>query len=113
MPGVFPDYPAPIVRNASDGLVMARWGVPSSLRALLDATKKRAQNSKPRQSGRLAADGAGGRHDQYRNVGSAHWRRWLGPENCCLAPFNPFSEYDTIDGRKLPVWFAVDESRPC
>jgi hypothetical protein len=45
MPGVFPDYPAPIVRNASDGreLVMARWGMPSSSRALMDATKKRAQ----------------------------------------------------------------------
>jgi putative SOS response-associated peptidase YedK len=28
-PGVFPDYPAPIVRNAPDGvreLTMARWG---------------------------------------------------------------------------------------
>jgi len=23
-----------------------------------------------------------------------------------------FSEYDTIDGRKVPVWFAPDESRP-
>ncbi len=31
MPGIFPDYPAPIVRNASDGvreLAMARWGMP-------------------------------------------------------------------------------------
>jgi putative SOS response-associated peptidase YedK len=31
MPGVFPDYPAPIVRNASDGvreLMLARWGMP-------------------------------------------------------------------------------------
>jgi putative SOS response-associated peptidase YedK len=28
MPGVFPDYPAPIVRNGADGreLAMARWG---------------------------------------------------------------------------------------
>ena len=23
-----------------------------------------------------------------------------------------FSEYDTIDGKKVPVWFAPDESRP-
>ena len=33
MPGIFPDYPAPIVRNASDGvreLAMARWGMPGS-----------------------------------------------------------------------------------
>ena len=30
MPGVFPDYPAPVVRNADDGreLVMMRWGMP-------------------------------------------------------------------------------------
>jgi putative SOS response-associated peptidase YedK len=36
MPGVFPDYPAPIVRNASDGreLAMARWGMPSSSRSV-------------------------------------------------------------------------------
>jgi putative SOS response-associated peptidase YedK len=29
MPGIFPDYPAPIARNAPDGLrelAMARWG---------------------------------------------------------------------------------------
>src|SRR5450432_1564735 len=32
LPGVFPDYFAPIVRNAQDGvreLTMARWGMPS------------------------------------------------------------------------------------
>jgi putative SOS response-associated peptidase YedK len=31
LPGIFPDYMAPIVRNAPDGvreLVMARWGMP-------------------------------------------------------------------------------------
>jgi putative SOS response-associated peptidase YedK len=45
MPGIFPDYPAPIVRNASDGreIALARWGMPSSQRALMDATKKRAE----------------------------------------------------------------------
>ena len=35
LPGVFPDHPAPIVRNAPDGvreLTMARWGMPSSTR---------------------------------------------------------------------------------
>ena len=36
MPGVFPDYPAPIVRNGADGreLVKARWGMPSPVFAL-------------------------------------------------------------------------------
>src|ERR1700704_6272463 len=45
MPGVFPDYPAPIVRNAPDGreIAMAPSGMPSSQRALMDATKNRAQ----------------------------------------------------------------------
>jgi putative SOS response-associated peptidase YedK len=32
MPGVFPDYPAPVIRNAGSGdeaeLVMMRWGMP-------------------------------------------------------------------------------------
>jgi putative SOS response-associated peptidase YedK len=30
MPGVFPDYKAPIVRNGADGreLATARWGMP-------------------------------------------------------------------------------------
>jgi putative SOS response-associated peptidase YedK len=128
LPGVFPDYPAPIVRNAADGreLVMARWGMPSSLRALLDVTKKRAQKleaqkletqkletlGKPvdfKQLLRMEPDSG---TTNIRNVGSAHWRRWLGADNRCLVPFNSFSEYDTIDGKKVPVWFAVDESRP-
>ncbi len=36
-PGVFPDYPAPIVRTARDGvreLTMAPWGTPSPVFAL-------------------------------------------------------------------------------
>jgi putative SOS response-associated peptidase YedK len=123
MPGVFPDYPAPIVRNASDGreLVMARWGMPSSSRTQMDAARKRAQKleaqkleakGKPvdfKQLLRMEPDSG---TTNIRNVDSAHWRRWLGPQNRCLVPFNSFSEYDTIDGRKVPVWFAVDESRP-
>jgi putative SOS response-associated peptidase YedK len=44
MPGVFPDYKAPIVRNGAEGreLATARWGMPSSQQALMEATKKRA-----------------------------------------------------------------------
>jgi putative SOS response-associated peptidase YedK len=118
MPGVYPDYPAPVVRNAADGreLLMARWGMPSSSRALLDATKKRAQKleakGKPvdfKQLLRMEPDGG---TTNIRNADSAHWRRWLGVENRCLVPFNSFAEYDTIDGKKVPVWFAADQSRP-
>lgn len=44
MPSVFPGYPAPIVRQ-SEGereLEMARWSMPSSQKALMDAATKRA-----------------------------------------------------------------------
>jgi hypothetical protein len=36
LPGIFPDYAAPIVRNTADGreLAMARWGMPSPVFAL-------------------------------------------------------------------------------
>ena len=45
MPGVFPDYKAPIVRNGDEGreFANARWGMPSSSKALMDATKRRAE----------------------------------------------------------------------
>jgi putative SOS response-associated peptidase YedK len=41
MPGVFPDYKAPIVRTGAEGreLTTARWGMPSSQHALMDATE--------------------------------------------------------------------------
>jgi hypothetical protein len=47
MPGIYPDYKAPIVRNGNGNggreLAMARCGMPSSSKALMDATKKRAE----------------------------------------------------------------------
>jgi putative SOS response-associated peptidase YedK len=118
MPGIYPDYPAPIVRNGSEGreLTMARWGMPSSQRALMDATRKRAQKLEAKGKTvdfkellRLEPDSG---TTNIRNVSSAHWKRWLCPDHRCLAPFTSFSEYDTIDGKKTPVWFASDESRP-
>jgi putative SOS response-associated peptidase YedK len=96
LPGIFPDYAAPIVRNGSDGareLVMARWGMPSPAFAL---------------QGRTTDSGV----TNIRNVKSPHWRRWLSPQCRCVVPFTSFSEYDTIDGKKVPVWFAFDETRP-
>ncbi len=48
-----------------------------------------------------------------RNTKSPHWRRWLGVEHRCVVPFTSFSEYDTLpDGKKEPVWFALNEDRP-
>ncbi|CAL74426.1 conserved hypothetical protein [Bradyrhizobium sp. ORS 278] len=118
MPGIFPDYPAPIVRTGADGreLVLARWGMPSSQKALMDATRRRAakleEKGKPvdfKELLRLEPDSG---TTNIRNVNSTHWKRWLMPANRCLVPFTSFSEYHTIDGKKVPVWFAADESRP-
>jgi putative SOS response-associated peptidase YedK len=96
LPGIFPDYPVPIVRNSPDGreMVMARWGMPSPAFAL------RGRNSDPGIT-------------NIRNVASAHWRRWLGPEHRCIVPFTSFSEPERLPtGKSQPVWFALDESRP-
>ncbi len=93
--GIFPDYPAPIVRTGADGereLAMARWGMPS-----------------PPQFG-------GAPVTNIRNVASPHWRRWTGPASRCLVPFTSFSEYapepNPVTKRKDVVWFALTEERP-
>jgi putative SOS response-associated peptidase YedK len=95
---------------------MARWGMASSQRALMDAAKKRAQKLEAKgqavdfkQLLRLEPDAG---TTNIRNVNSAHWKRGLGSEHRCLVPFTSFSEYHTIEGRKVPVWFAPDEGRP-
>jgi putative SOS response-associated peptidase YedK len=97
IPGVFPDYAAPIVRNAEDGereLTMARWGMPSPKFAI---------------EGRNSDTGV----TNIRNVDSPHWRRWLGVESRCVVPFTSFAENELQpDGSRPPIWFALDESRP-
>jgi putative SOS response-associated peptidase YedK len=118
MPGIFPDYPAPIVRNAGDEreIVMARWGMPSSQKALMDATKKRAHKLETKGKSvdfkeLLRMEPDSGTTD-IRSTNSSHWKRRLGPDNRSLVPFTSFSEYDTIDGKKVPVWFAPNETCP-
>ena len=120
-PGNFyPDYPAPIVRNGFDGkreLVLARWGMPSSRKAILDAATKRAD--------RLRARGKAVDFDELlkmepdsgttnvRNTASAHWRRWLEPANRCLVPFTSFSEPERdAEGKYRPIWFKLAEDDP-
>ncbi len=96
LPGIFPDYAAPIVRNAASGreLAMARWGMPSPQFAL------RGKRTDPGVT-------------NIRNVKSPHWRRWLGVESRCLVPFTSFSEHEALPGgRRPPVWFAFDDTRP-
>ena len=94
MPGVFPDYPAPVIRNAGDAeeMVMMRWGMPPP-------------------------PGTGGPPvTNIRNTSSPHWRGWLKPENRCLVPANSFAEYapepDPETKKKDVVWFALNDSRP-
>jgi putative SOS response-associated peptidase YedK len=96
MPGIFPDYPAPIVRNTAEGreLAMARWGMPTPPKFL---------------EGRKSDPGV----TNIRNTASSHWRRWLGPDNRCLVPFTAFSEPDNgTYGGRAPVWFGLSDARP-
>ncbi len=116
MAGIYPDYPAPIVRNTAAGreLALARWGMPSSQLALMQATKKRAAKleakGKPVDFKELLRKEPDSGTTNIRNVKSKHWQRWLGPENRCLVPFTSFSEFNKAEGGN--IWFALDESRP-
>jgi len=58
MPGVFPDYPAPVIRNADAGTEIAtmRLGMPPP----------------PRTGG-----------PPVTNIRNSHWRMWLKQENRC------------------------------
>jgi len=116
-PGIFPDYSAPIVRTAEDGvreLAMVRWGMPSSQLALMESAKKRAakleakgQTVDFKELLRLEPDSG---TTNIRNTSSKHWQRWLGPANRCVVPFTSFSEFNKAAGGD--VWFAFSEERP-
>ncbi len=96
LPAIFPDQSAPVVRQGEEGreLVTMRWGMPSPAFAL----KKRKTDPGV---------------TNVRNLGSPHWRRWLGIEHRCLVPFTSFSEYRVEkDKSRTPVWFAAGEDRP-
>jgi len=93
MRGVFPDYPAPVVRNVGDReLTMMRWGMPP-----------------PPCAGGFPVT-------NIRNTTSPHWRAWLKPENRCLVPANSFAEYapepNPETKKKDVVWFALNDDRP-
>jgi putative SOS response-associated peptidase YedK len=89
-PAIFPDQMAPIVRNGADGereLVMARWGMPG-----------------PPQFG-------GAPITNIRNLGSPHWRGWLGKQNPALCQRPRFAS-SPIPSRARPKWFALSQDRP-
>src|SRR3984893_4113671 len=93
MPGVYPDYPAPVVRNAGAEreLAMMRWGMPPP----------------PKLSSPPVTN--------IRNTSSPHWRASLKPESRCLVPANSFAEFaperNPETGKKDIVWFALNEGR--
>jgi putative SOS response-associated peptidase YedK len=115
--GIFPDYEAPIVRTGTDGvreIAMARWGMPSSQLALMEAAKKRAAKLEAKGQPvdfkellRLEPDSG---TTNIRNTSSKHWQHWLGPANRCVVPFTSFSEFNKAAGGD--VWFAFSEARP-
>jgi putative SOS response-associated peptidase YedK len=116
LPGIYPDYNAPIVRNSGGEreLALASWGMPSSQQALFDATKKRAQKleakGKPVDFAQLLRMEPDAGTTNIRNVKSKHWTRWLGLENRCVVPFTSFSEFNKAAGGE--IWFAFGEDRP-
>jgi len=118
LPGIFPDYAAPIIRTAADGrreLAMARWGMPSSRKALLDSATRRADKLRAKGKAvdfdellRMEPDGG---TTNIRRTESRHWQPWLGPANRCLVPFTAFNEPDQVE-RGPSAWFALSEDRP-
>jgi putative SOS response-associated peptidase YedK len=95
LPGIYPNYQAPIVRNGADAqreLVMARWGMPSSAGAQFEATKKRAEKLRDKGKSvdfkellRMEPD-SGVTNSNIRNTKSKHWRTWLEIEHRCVVP---------------------------
>jgi putative SOS response-associated peptidase YedK len=118
---VYPDRMAPIVRNVEGKRELAggRWGLPSSQKAQLDATSKRAD--KLRAKGKEIDDAAFAEllkmepdkgTTNVRNTASQHWKRWLGVDNRCVVPATSFAEPDWRSGSFSNTWFALSEDRP-
>lgn len=115
---IYPDYAAPIVRWDGDERILttARWGMPSSKKALFDAAARRADKLRARGQDvdfpRLLDIEPDSGTTNVRNTSSAHWRPWLSPANRCLVPFDAFSEPGRdAGGRYRPVWFELDQAR--
>jgi putative SOS response-associated peptidase YedK len=91
---VYPDRPGPVVRNKPEGRELAAltWGMPSP---------PFLTNGKP-DSGVT----------NIRNIGSPHWRRWLGPDSRCLVPWTEFCEWEDTKPKKTKRWFALNEEKP-
>jgi len=117
---IYPDYPAPIVRTNADGereLVLSRWGLPSSKKALFDSASKRADKLRAKDKEvdfpKLLEMEPDSGTTNVRNTNSSHWKPWLSPANRCLVPFTAFSEPGRdAEGRYKPVWFTLPGDDP-
>lgn len=125
---LYPDYRAPILRNIAEGgqeVGFARWGMPSSKKALLDAASTRA--NKMRAKGKTVDEATFAElvkmepdkgTTNVRNTTNAkgemnkHWAPWLGTANRCVVPFTAFSEPDQASGSLETIWFARGDDKP-
>jgi putative SOS response-associated peptidase YedK len=89
LPGIYPDYLAPIVILNSAGereIILARWGIPSLVKQV------------PRDK---------------TNPGSTNIRHYLGVEHRCLVPLTRFAEPCKLeDGSTGNAWFALSKDEP-
>lgn len=92
---IYPDQMAPILCNAPEGrqFVMGRWGMPTPPQFLIGKKTDRGVTN-------------------IRNLGSPHWRRWLGVEHRCIVPFTRFAEPSGPEGARRNVWFGLPDDRP-
>ncbi len=117
MPGIFPDYAAPILLAGPEGLRLhqARWGMPSPQFVQLEAAKKRAaaldKKSKAYDFAELLKMEPDSGVTNVRKTESRHWGPYLEVERRCLVPFTSFNEPDQVE-RGPSAWFALDEDRP-
>jgi hypothetical protein len=96
MPGVYPDYAAPIVRNAAAGreLTLARWGMPTRPKFL---------------EGKKSDPGVTNIH----NATSSHWRPWLRLNRPSTRPTMCRATGSMMSIRSGPPNFLQRASAPC
>ncbi|MEN5364597.1 SOS response-associated peptidase family protein [Brevundimonas intermedia] len=116
---IYPDYPAPIVRWEGDERILAsaRWGMPSSKKAIFDNATKRADKLRakggPVDFQKILQFEPDSGTTNVRNTSSSHWRPHLSPTQRCLIPFTAFSEPGRdAAGKYRPIWFKLASDDP-